>query len=129
MIFSLPYLFRSGDGLGILNSVLCIVHCLAMPLLIAAGAGYFEHPLIGWAFILLAYLAMRSAIRSRNNARIAMVLGIGWALFAMGIVLEKEHEDLEALTYLGSAVLITGHLLNMLAPSFFSIHQQDMERA
>lgn len=128
MIFSLPYLLRSGDGLGILNSVLCIVHCLAMPVLIAAGASYFDHSLFGWAFVVLAYLAVRSAIRSRNNARIALILGIGWAFFAVGIVLEKQHEGLEALTYLGSAVLIAGHLLNVLAPSFINVHPQDMHR-
>lgn len=113
MTFSLMRPFRSGDGLGILNSALCIVHCLAMPLLIAAGASYFQHPLIGWAFVILAYLAIRSAIRSRNNARTALVLGIGWAVFAIGIVLEPIHADLEALTYLGSAVLIAGHMLNL----------------
>jgi hypothetical protein len=114
MTIPLPKLLRTGDGLGILNSALCIVHCLAMPVLIAAGAGYFDHPLIGLAFVVLAYLALRSAIRSRNNARTAMVLGIGWALFAVGIVLEKQYEGLETLTYIGSAVLIAGHMLNML---------------
>jgi hypothetical protein len=113
MTLSLPNFFRSGDGFGILNSVLCIVHCLAMPVLIAAGAGYFDHPLIGWAFVVLAYLAVRSAIRSRNNARIAMILGIGWALFAVGVILEKQYAGLETLTYMGSAVLIAGHLLNV----------------
>ncbi|MFZ1694332.1 MAG: MerC domain-containing protein [Flavobacteriales bacterium] len=109
-----PSFFRNGDGFGILNSALCIVHCLAMPLLIAAGASFFQHPLIGWAFVILAYLAVRSAIRSRNNARTAMVLGIGWAVFAIGVVLEPMHTDLEVLTYLGSAVLIAGHVLNVL---------------
>jgi hypothetical protein len=113
MTLSLPNFFRSGDGFGILNSLLCIVHCLAMPVLIAAGAGYFDHPLIGWAFVVLAYLAVRSAIRSRNNARIAMVLGIGWAVFAVGVVLEPIHADLEVLTYIGSAVLIIGHMFNL----------------
>jgi hypothetical protein len=114
MTVPLRKLFHTGDGLGILNSVLCIVHCMAMPLLIAAGASYFKHPLIGWTFVILAYLAMRSAIRSRNNARTAMVLGIGWAVFAVGVILEPMHPDLELLTYLGSAVLIAGHVMNVL---------------
>jgi hypothetical protein len=117
MIAPLTRLFRSGDGLGIVNSALCIVHCLTMPVLIAAGASFLKHPLIGWAFVILAYLAVRSAIRSRNNARTALVLVIGWAVFAVGVVLEPIHADLEALTYLGSAVLITGHLPNNLSAS------------
>lgn len=113
MTLLLPKLFRSGDGLGILNSAICIVHCLAMPVLIAVGASFFHHPLVGWTFVILAYLAVRSAIRSRNNARTAMVLGIGWAVFAIGIVVEPIHADLEVLTYLGSAVLIGAHLINL----------------
>jgi len=113
MLDPAPPFHRSGDGLGIVNSALCIVHCLAMPVLVAAGASFFQHPLIGWAFVILAYLAVRSAIRSRNNARTALVLGIGWGVFAVGVVLEPIHADLEVLTYLGSAVLIAGHLLNL----------------
>jgi hypothetical protein len=113
MTLSLPKLFRSGDGLGILNSAICIVHCLAMPVLIAAGASFFHHPLVGWTFVILDYLAVRSAIRSRNNARTAMVLGIGWAVFAVGVILEPIHPDLELLTYIGSAVLILAHLINL----------------
>lgn len=119
---------RLADGLGIVNSALCIVHCLAMPVLIAAGASFFQHPLIGWAFVILAYLAVRSAIRSRNNARIALILGIGWALFAVGIVLESQYTGLEALTYIGSTVLIAGHLLNVLVPSFTSALAQETQR-
>jgi hypothetical protein len=119
---------RLADGLGIVNSVLCIVHCLAMPLLIAAGASFFQNPLIGWAFVILAYLAVRSAVRRRSNARIALILGIGWALFAVGIVLENQYEGLEVLTYMGSTVLIAGHLLNVLAPSFVNTPAQHLQR-
>jgi hypothetical protein len=99
-----------------------------MPVLIAAGASFFQHPLIGRAFVVLAYLAVRSAIHSRNNARIALILEIGWAFFAVGIVLEKQFEGLGTLTYKGSALLIVGHLLNALAPSFIIAPAQETER-
>ncbi|HRH69779.1 MAG TPA: MerC domain-containing protein [Flavobacteriales bacterium] len=107
-------LLRTGDGLGIINSAICIVHCLAMPLLIAAGAGFFEHPSVSWVFIVLAFLAVRSAIRSNRNAPVAMVLGIGWGLFAFALALEGVDERLELLAYAGSAILIIGHILNWL---------------
>lgn len=105
-------LLRSGDGLGILNSALCLVHCLAMPVFIAVGASFMQHPSVTWGFIALAFLAMRSAIRSRNNAAVAMVLGIGWGVFAVGMALEGAHPALENLTYIGSGLLILGHVLN-----------------
>lgn len=109
-----PSFYRSGDGLGILNSALCIVHCLAMPVLIAAGASFFEHPSINWAFIVLAFLAVRSAIRSKGNASVAMVLGIGGGLFAFALAMEGVDERLEMLAYAGSVILIIGHILNWL---------------
>jgi len=106
-------IWRTGDGLGIINSAICIVHCLAMPVLIAA-AGFFDHPSVSWVFIVLAFLAVRRAIRSNNNAHVAMVLGIGWGSFAFALVLEGMDDRFEWLAYAGSLILIIGHVLNWL---------------
>lgn len=46
MIYPLQQFFRTGDGIGVINSVLCLVHCMAMPVLIVTGAGFFDHPSI-----------------------------------------------------------------------------------
>lgn len=102
----------AGDGLGILNSVLCLVHCLAMPVFIAVGASFMQHPSVTWGFIALAFLAVRNAVRTRNNPMMAMVLGMGWGVFAAGMALEGAHPALENLTYIGSGLLILGHVLN-----------------
>jgi hypothetical protein len=104
--------WSTGDGLGILNSALCLVHCLAMPVFIAVGASFMQHPSVTWGFIALAFLAVRSAVRSRNNPMMAMLLGIGWGVFAAGMALEGVHPLMESLTYVGSALLILGHVLN-----------------
>jgi len=109
-------IWRSGDGLGIINSAACIVHCLAMPVLVALGAGFMGHPGVNWAFVVLALLAVRSAVRGRANAMAARLLGIGWALFAVGLALETMDDRLEALAYVGSGILILGHVLNRFAP-------------
>lgn len=63
---------------------------------------------------MLAFAAMRSAVRSKGNALVAMVLGMGWALFAAGLAFESMDERMEWLAYLGIAVLILGHILNLL---------------
>jgi hypothetical protein len=34
-------------------------------------------------------------------------------VFAVGVILEPIHPDLEVLTYIGSAVLIVAHLINL----------------
>lgn len=103
---------RTSDGLGILNSAICLVHCIAMPVFIAIGASFLQHPSIGWGFVALAFIAVQGAVRRRNNPRVALLLGIGWALFAVGIALEGAHHELELLTYTGSVTLIAGHILN-----------------
>lgn len=105
-------LFRTSDGLGILNSALCLVHCLAMPVFIAFGASFLQHPFIVWTFVALAFIAVRSAVRRRNDTKVALLLGIGWVVFAVGIALEGTHNGLELLSHIGSGLLILGHILN-----------------
>lgn len=55
-------LHRTGDRLGILNSAHCIVHCLVLPLLIAAGASFFRHPNIGSVVVITVYPGSMSLI-------------------------------------------------------------------
>lgn len=112
MTANIPSILRTGDLLGIINSVLCLIHCMALPVLIAIGASFVQHPTVTWSFICLAFLAVRNAVRASGDASIALLLGIGWAVFAAGMVAEPFAAELEALTYLGSTLLIVGHLLN-----------------
>jgi len=109
---SLANFWRSGDGIGIINSALCLVHCIAMPVFLAVGASFVQHPAVSWCFIALAFMAVRSAVRGKKNGRVAIVLGTGWAMFACGMAMEGVYPRLELLTYLGSALLIIGHILN-----------------
>jgi len=112
MRIRLKHFWRSGDGIGIINSTLCLVHCIAMPVLLAIGASFVQHPSVSWCFIVLAFIAIRSAVRGKKNAPVALVLGIGWAMFACGMAMEGAYPRFEVLTYLGSALLIIGHILN-----------------
>ncbi len=110
----IPRYILTSDGLGVINSAICLVHCMAMPMFIALGAGFLQHPGISGMFIVLAFMAVRRAVRGRGSAPVARLLGIGWALFAVGLALEGMDERLELLAYLGSGVLIIGHILNWL---------------
>ncbi|MEM1055400.1 MAG: MerC domain-containing protein [Bacteroidota bacterium] len=111
---------KSGlDAAGIALSALCILHCLAIPL-IATGA-------LAWAAsesihigltVALALIVLLVAIPSYQRHRrlaVPVLLVGGVALLVAGLTIgEAMGETAEILlTVLGSVVLITGHVLNI----------------
>lgn len=107
------FLSRSADLVGIVNTVLCLIHCLAMPLLVSVGAAFFAHPLLSWGFALLAFVAVYFATRNSTGRRVVWFLWGAASLFAMAVLLEHEWHWMHEVSYVASALLIIGHLLNL----------------
>lgn len=101
-----------ADLLGVTNSLLCLVHCLAMPLLIAAGAGFLAHPFLELLFIAVSAWAVRGAVSSRTPRKLELYLWLMWALFAAMLVAEHFTHALDWLGWLASAGLVVGHVVN-----------------
>ncbi|MEM6287878.1 MAG: MerC domain-containing protein [Bacteroidota bacterium] len=107
------------DAAGIALSALCIVHCLAIPL-VATGA-------LAWAAsesihigltVVLALIVVAVAVPSYRRHRRAIVpvlLGGGLALLIAALTVgEAAGETAETvLTVIGSVVLIAGHVVNL----------------
>ncbi|HEY9784932.1 MAG TPA: MerC domain-containing protein [Candidatus Obscuribacterales bacterium] len=113
----------SLDNLGILASTLCLIHCLAMPFLIAAL------PFLGWQFLegetahrVLATLIFAFAIfaivpgylkHRRRDILISMLLGlsaVAFAIFGAGPLM-GESAELPFIT-LGNLILVATHWRN-----------------
>jgi hypothetical protein len=111
------------DTWGACVSSLCLIHCLAMPLLLAF-APTLAHVIPGDEFThrLLAFLVMSAGVPSFwmgfRKHRKKLVLAIG--LTGMGIILAalaigdrfSSHISEIAFTMLGSLMLTSGHLMN-----------------
>ncbi len=110
------------DAIGIALSVLCLIHCLALPL-IATGAlawAASERVHVGLT-IALAVVVLAVALpgyRRHRQPVVPLLLVSGLALLVGAVVLgEGIGEQGETiLTILGSLALVAGHVLNLRLP-------------
>ncbi len=121
------------DYLGISGSILCLVHCLAVPFMLlgrevmdhtegshpedahfSEAYGHVHQPLLqslsfNWDhfFLLVALAAAWHTLRSSHRTEVKWMLVIGWISFFGGVV------TFYPLVHVGSVLLIAGHLLNL----------------
>jgi hypothetical protein len=106
------------DGLGILTSVLCAIHCAVLPLAVSClpllGLGIIRHPLFEYGMIGLAFAIGTGALWhgfTRHHHRLTP-----WLLFVGGMMLliAKEIWWRYELVFLPFAVtlIISAHVVN-----------------
>ena len=105
--------FPISDLYGVLNSALCVAHCVAMPVLISLGAAYLSHPLVSVLFIVLAGWAVRSAMGLNTSSTLRAIMWTSWLVFVVSLLLEDRYPTLEWTGISASVGLILGHLYNM----------------
>lgn len=104
---------RFADGLGLINTVLCILHCTALPVLVLLGAGFLEHPWVDALFVLIAGLAVWWATRGGTSRPVALLMWSALVLFALAMALEHRMHVLHEVGLVASGLLLVGHLLNL----------------
>lgn len=111
---------RRWDALGLLASGLCLVHCMSLPLLLAAlpALGFLAarafHVALGGLVLGLAALAFVSGYRRHRRLGV-LALGLGGAA-SLGVAMllpEGVVAGERWLTVVGSLVLVSAHLLNL----------------
>ena len=107
------------DSIAIGASFTCLVHCLALPVLIAllpAWSAFLDVPesFHLWILLLAAPISLTVLVRAASGkpGYPPLLFGIaGLALMALGLLVEGE--VLEAMvTSIGAALLAFGHILN-----------------
>jgi len=106
---------RLGDVLGIVNTTICLAHCLALPLLVSFGAAFMNNPFMDHAFIAIAALAVAAALRSSPKGMMALLMWTSFAVFASAILLEDAHPVFGPIAILASLALVAGHAYHLLA--------------
>lgn len=112
------------DKLGITLSAVCLVHCLMLPLAIAAlpmvAAQWLQsssfHTVMALALLPIALLAVVPGLRLHGRASVAAAMVAGLSLlstaaFAGERLLSREWEI--GLTLAGGAILVTAHAVNL----------------
>lgn len=102
-----------ADKLGAISALFCIVHCLAVPTLLAMELRFLKNPIIAFLFILIAFISISKTTRAHHVKGANILLWIAFTGFVVSIVLEEQAGFFEYATYFFSTLLILGHLYNI----------------
>lgn len=107
---------RQADILGMFSAILCIIHCLLVPILLIAGlasgsfSGLWEY--LDWLFIALAWTAVYTATRHETNRRLARFMWITVSVFSITLLLHEHWVLALYLSMVSSAVLASLHFIH-----------------
>lgn len=112
---------RAGDTAGVLASALCLLHCLALPLLLASfpmlGLGHVEgfHAAMVGIALLAAVAALAPGYAAHRRASVALPGAAGLACLAAAVFVAGPRYGEAAETWLtagGAGLLCLAHLRN-----------------
>lgn len=106
-----------SDKVGIISSALCLIHCLAIPLIFgfsaeALHAIHHDYPAIDYIFAVISLVAAYFSIRKTDNITLKAGFIIGWLLFIVGVIMHS-NPILVWLLHIGTLILIITHLVNL----------------
>lgn len=112
---------NKADYIGILGSILCILHCLLLPAVSLGSALNHGHShghqsgmvTLDLLFIGINALAVYFATKSHPTRGLKILLWGSLGMFAISILFEGQAAAFTWLGYLGSALLILGHFYNL----------------
>ena len=113
----------ASDFIGIGLSLLCLVHCLALPVLITFAPTILHnlpgddvtHRSLAVAIALVGFLAFRSGYRVHRRRRVLVAFVAGLVLVSTAALLGDEvltGYGEAAITVCGGILLVTAHLVN-----------------
>lgn len=102
-----------ADKLGAISALLCIIHCLAVPTLLALGIGFLSNPIVAFIFIIIAFISIYKATDGKFATRIGAFLWVAFIGFVTSILLEERAVIFEYGMFLFSTLIIVGHIYNI----------------
>ena len=104
--------FQKGDLTGIVNSTVCILHCVGAPLL-TIGIGWHHHAGLNYVFVILAFFSVWTSTEETDNTAILTILWVSFWVFLFSLFFNEEYLWLRYFNYVSSITLIIGHILNI----------------
>ncbi|MBO0936277.1 MerC domain-containing protein [Fibrella sp. HMF5335] len=114
------FIDKKADYIGITGSVLCIIHCMAAPVMVMTS-GFLRNDdtlrtgFLGLdcVFIAINILAVYFATRHHTSTTIRAALWGFLSAFALALLLENTSHVFEYVAYVASAGLVITHLINL----------------
>ena len=102
-----------SDKLGAISALLCIIHCLAVPTLLAMGISFLSNPIITLLFILTAFISIYKTTKGKFTKGISAFLWIAFTGFFISVLFEEHSGFFEYAMFIFSLSIILGHLFNI----------------
>ena len=102
-----------ADTIGIINSSICVIHCIATPLLLAFGVGFMANPFFKYLFLIIAFLSIFKTTQALTSGKIATLLWVSFWGFSFSTLLEDEYTWLQYSSYCFALLIIIGHIINI----------------
>lgn len=116
-------IFQKSDTFGILASVLCIIHCIATPIIFIAHSTTINSremtpswwSSLDYIFLLISFLAVARSARNTSKNFMKIALWISWIGLFLVIINEKLHwiSLPETVTYAFAFGLAVLHIYNL----------------
>ena len=106
----------NSDKVGVVSSLLCLIHCLVLPAIISiepllSEFLFEELHFVEYLFLALSFIAVYFSSK-KSPVHLKYIFYIVLGVFTLAILLEEQFTWMPYLAYLGSVCLITAHLVN-----------------
>lgn len=107
-----------SDIMGIVSSGLCILHCLAFPMFLAAtgnSTSWLDHSFHGldYLFVILALVAIYFSTRNLNRLWLQAAMWASGSLFAVMVLFHTYSAAFRVVGLVASLLLVMLHLINV----------------
>jgi hypothetical protein len=100
------------DAVGISAAVLCLIHCIVFPLLLIVPLGISHNPYIDLAFLCIGTVVVFRVTKKITKRWLKLLFWISVSLIFISVLTDLIFEIHIPLIYVGTAGLITGHIIN-----------------
>lgn len=100
------------DILGISSASLCLIHCIAFPLITILPFGFSHDHTIDGFFACIGIWIVFKILRSNTSKTIKLILGISILLIVVSVLIDILFHVHSFLIYIGGVGMIVGHYLN-----------------
>lgn len=105
-----------SDIIGIISSGLCLVHCLAGPIMVLLGYSFIEPD--GWhiwdfIFLIISAYAIFNVTRGHSTRWIKAGLWASFSVLSLSIFFSHDMLFFSVLSWLAAASLVVFHVLNL----------------
>ncbi|MFK7924725.1 MAG: MerC domain-containing protein [Bacteroidia bacterium] len=110
---------HTSDFIGIISAVVCMIHCLAAPIVLGASAHMHEHSHFfladqwNYLFLAIGLFAVWFSTKHTTSKFLRSMLWLTYGTLAIAVVFETYADYLHYVVYAASIALISAHVINL----------------